>query len=331
MKRILIFAAAASMLFGVASCQKETASDKDDYATVVFSVEAPSLPQTKAFGDGTQDLKLLCAVYAHTFLGGRFEAEEGLLLDGGIAPQIVRGTTAEGNVKWEVTLSLVKKFKYDIVFWAQTVPAQGESPYTFVPDKAQIVATYDGDANDETRDAFYNVCTGYELTKTGVSIALRRPFAQINLGASDYDALTDLSITDLTSAVTTTTATVPNTLNLLDGTVEGAARIEFVKSAAPAGTEDAKNNIVVGTGTQARTYRLVGMNYILADTKDKNATVNLNMNFSYNGADLDIEVPNVPYARNYRTNIVGGFFTENNKFDIVIVPEFEDEDIIINN
>ena len=347
MKRLFSYFAAFATMFAIASCQEEIAQPDvlvdGDSKTVTFSVEAPTLPQTKAFGDGTQDLKLLCAVYVGagntigtpvgTFLGGKFEAEEEFLLPGGVAPQIVPGTTEDGMRKWDVTITLVKNFKYDIVFWAQTVPAKGLSPYTFVPEDAQIVATYAGDANDESRDAFYFLCDDYNvMNPTDSKVPLVRPFAQINLGAADYDALTHLGITDLTSAISSAkaTATVPNTLNLLDGSVEGAEEVSFVKTAAPVGEETAKNTIVIGTGADAKTFRLVGMNYILADVKTANPTVDLAMNFNYNNVDLDIDVPSVPYARNYKTNIVGNFFTDDAEFEVVIAPMFEKEDEIYN-
>lgn len=347
MKRLFSYFAAFATMFAIASCQEEIAQPDmpvdGDSKTVTFSVEAPTLPQTKAFGDGTQDLKLLCAVYVGagntigttegTFLGGKFEADDDILLPGGVAPQIVPGTTEDGMRKWDVTITLVKNFKYDIVFWAQTVPAQGLSPYTFVPEDAQIVATYAGDANDESRDAFYFLCDDYNvMNPTDSKVPLVRPFAQINLGAADYDALTHLGITDLTSAISSAkaTATVPNTLNLLDGSVEGAEEVSFIKTAAPVGEETAKNTIVIGTGADAKTFRLVGMNYILADVKTANPTVDLAMNFNYNNVDLDIDVPSVPYARNYKTNIVGNFFTDDAEFEVVIAPMFEKEDEIYN-
>lgn len=339
MKRLFSYFAAFATMFAIASCQEEIAQPDmpvdGDSKTVTFSVEAPTLPQTKAFGDGTQDLKLLCAVYVGagntigtpkgTFLGGKFEAEEEFLLPGGVAPQIVPGTT-DGMRKWDVTITLVKNFKYDIVFWAQTEDA----PYDFDEDNAKITTSYNTDANDESRDAFYYLCEGYSVMDSGSSkFSLERPFAQINLGAADYDALTHLDITDLTSAISSATATVPNTLNLLKRTVEGAEKVSFEKTAAPVGDVTA-NNIVIGTGADAKTFRLVGMNYILADVKTANPTVDLTMNFNYNNKDLDIDVPSVPYARNYKTNIVGNFFTDDAEFEVVIAPMFEEEDEIYN-
>ena len=54
--------------------------------------------------------------------------------------------------------------------------------------------------------------------------------------------------------------------------------------------------------------------------------------FNYNGKDLVISVPSVPYARNYKTNIIGTLFTGPAKFNVVVVPGFVDtfEEEIIN-
>ena len=305
--------AAIATLFAAASCQEELSQPdlmaEGDLQAVTFSVAAPAGLQTKALGDGMQDLDLEVAVYAGSQnAAGTLEA--GTLLTS-ITPQIVE---TESN-KWTVTLSLVKDYHYDIVFWAQVADA----PYTFSAKEKTVTATYETAANDEKRDAFYYLCENYNiLSDVDTKIFLTRPFAQVNLGAADYTALTALGINDLFSAVAATK--VPNVLNLLDGTVSGEADVKFVLAAAPVN----ESAIIVDN----KTYTLVGMNYILAAAEG--ATADMTLKFQYNGktTPFEIEVPAVPFKRNWRTNIYGNFFTGDVIYNVEIKPDFSGDENI---
>jgi hypothetical protein len=66
------------------------------------------------------------------------------------------------------------------------------------------------------------------------------------------------------------------------------------------------------------------MNYILATDKDTKDVTGL----FYHDKKVDgvsIEVNNVPYERNHRTNIIGNFFTEKVKVQLIVVEGFDDE------
>lgn len=345
--------AGLAVLAAAGSCQEpieqpvvETPVVELEYQDVTFNVAAPSGVQTKTtYGETvTFPTDLQVAVYVGE------DNEHGV--EGTYLPDVKQVITPKSdaaiNTEWEVTLSLVKNYHYDIVFWAQR---KDNAPYTIDWKEGKITADYKVAANDVTRDAFYHLCENYNFLnheKDGASykIALKRPFAQINLGASDYSDLVELyefvgkTDSDLQTRIMTSASaslSVPSVLNVLTGVADTPAAVEFdLAYTTPADGSynlvDPANDITV-TGTDAtgaqvtKSYRLVGTNYIFANvTKPENPTVDLTLTFAYNGRSFDLEVPNVPYARNYQTNILGNYFTSNAKFDVVIVPEFEKPD-----
>ena len=70
------------------------------------------------------------------------------------------------------------------------------------------------------------------------------------------------------------------------------------------------------------TYHWMSMNYILAAQTNSNIYGDIEATFHYNGCDLDVTIPSVPYRRNYRTNILGTLFTGPAKFNVEVVPGF---------
>ena len=313
MNKIFKFMALASLAV-VCSCQKEAtevAADSD-VQDVTFTVELPGVLQTKAenLGNGKTATKLYYAIYK----GG--SNEEGA--------QVVRvepkNTPAQpltlNDLKAEVTFQLVKNYKYDIVFWAQ---AEG-APYKFDQDKATVTVTdayTDADANDETRDAFFAMVDDYVVTSEKKSVPLYRPFAQINFCSDDYKNVSDLGLS-MTSTIEVSEASVPSVLNLLTGVADTPVAVKFNATTVPAAAGETVEVTLDDKGTK-KTYDNVAMNYILAGSQSANITA-LKGTFNYNNDKVVVDVPNVPYRRNYRTNIFGSLFTDNAVFQIEIKP-----------
>jgi hypothetical protein len=108
---------------------------------------------------------------------------------------------------------------------------------------------------------------------------------------------------------------------VLTGGVDGGAEVSFATQQIPYETGD-KVLLETGVGADKVTYHWMGMNYILASAD--HATIdNIHATFTYNGKDLVVDVPNVPYKRNYRTNILGNIFTSHAQFNVVIIPSYE--------
>ena len=303
MRRIISIISACAAFVLAASCQKEVQQAELQYQDVTFAVNMTAPEMTKALGDGSLAVLLDMAVYHD----GKHISSIQLP---GVDREGLNATIIGTPGKWRVTLTLAKNVKYDIVFWAH---AEG-APYKFNKAEHQIVVDYDGLANDEVRDAFYERVEGYVVTDTPVDVELRRPFAQINIGASDYDPyITDFGF-KMTSAIT---CKAPSVLDVLDGSVSGEVDVKFDLASIP---YESGNQVLTKVG--GVTYHWMAMNYILAAQSNTNIYGDMKATFHYNDSDLEVSIPSVPYRRNYRTNILGTLFTGPAKFDVEVVPGF---------
>ena len=303
MRRIISIISACAAFVLAASCQKEVQQAELQYQDVTFAVNMTAPEMTKALGDGSLAVLLDMAVYHD----GKHISSIQLP---GVDREGMNATIIGTPGKWRVTLTLAKNVKYDIVFWAH---AEG-APYKFNKAEHQIVVDYDGLANDEVRDAFYERVEGYVVTDTPVDVELRRPFAQINIGASDYDPyITDFRF-KMTSAIT---CKAPSVLDVLDGSVSEEVELKFDLAPIP---YESGNQVLTKVG--GVTYHWMSMNYILAAQSNTNIYGDIKATFHYNDSDLEVSIPSVPYRRNYRTNILGTLFTGPAKFDVEVVPGF---------
>ena len=303
MKKIFWIALAAAGFFAAASCQKEQSQTTvvEVEETVVLTVSIPQNIATKAYSDGKKATDLYYAVYDAIDPGSRllFKTDQPLKFE-------------DGSLSMSVELKLVKNYPYDIVFWAQSPDA----PYTFDPEaKTVTVNSYTTVANDEKRDAFYQLVEDYKVVSTPTNVSLYRPFAQINFGAVDYEEVTALGLSMMSKAEING---LPNVLNVLTRTASGSLNADFFASAVPAASGE-KLNI----NGDEDTYSYVSMNYVLAP-QDKGMLANVTGTFEYNNAEIVISVDNVPYQRNYRTNIIGEFFSGPAQFVVEIVPGFNE-------
>lgn len=304
MKKIFWIAAVATGLIAAASCQKEPVNGPEvegEEAVAVLTISIPEEIATKSYSDGKTATDLYYAVYDSQDQNKKF-------LFGIDQPLKFEN----GSLTKEVEIRLVKNYAYDIVFWAQAPGA----PYIFdMAAQTITVDNYTTKANDENRDAFYQVVEGYKIVSTPTKVDLYRPFAQINFGASDYDEVTALG---LTMASKVQISGLPNVLNVLDRTVDGAVNADFIETDVPA---------IYGEKLEVKgdkdTYGYVSMNYVLAPVA-KGMLDNVTGRFYYNNDEVVIPVTNVPYQRNFRTNIIGEFFTGPAHFIVEIIPIYDE-------
>ena len=291
MKKIFSFAMAAVLL--MAGCVKEDLSlnGNDGKVQVTFTAELPIEVSRAEVGDGTKADVVKYAIYG----------TDGVLFDGYNYQDLeVNGKTAT------LTLDLVKGQSYKIAFWAQNSSA----PYTFDRVAKTVVADYSGKdlSNNEIYDAFYAL---EPITVAGPdmkTVTLRRPFAQINLGATKDDVTKAKALGVEIDQSTVTLTDVHTTLNIYDGTLGTATTdVEFEWNTLPG--NDLKVKEVY--------YAYLAANYILAESE---ADVT-DLTFSIKDGDKVINTINVPavnYKRNYRTNILGRLLTSSVDFNIVI-------------
>jgi hypothetical protein len=160
----------------------------------------------------------------------------------------------------------------------------------------------------------------YVVKAEATAVSLFRPFAQINFCTDDYSRVTDLNHT-MTSTVEVAKAEVPSVLNLITGAVSIPVAVKFVATAVPAATGETIDVMVNGVKT---TYSNVAMNYILASDESVNLT-DMTATFNYNNDKVVVSVPNLPYQRNWRTNVFGSLFTVDAVFNIEVAPVFPND------
>lgn len=316
MKKIFSIAAAAAMIFGAASCQREDLlNGKDGDSKVVFNVEIPETAVTKAeMSDGSTVNELVWEVY--------------------VGDKRMYNGREKGSKQFVLELNLVTGQTYDLLFWAQTE----NNPYYDVDDLREINVKYDGPANDETRDAFYAARLGFQATgiATSETIKLYRPFAQINFGSApnDWDKAQPFITKDengnggLRSKVTM--KDVYTQFNVAKGDVVAASKADIktlTYDLCPASETEYTNDYLLykdANGNEIK-YGWVAMNYVLAP-KSEGAMSQVEASFVHNmnneNSALVKKVINVPFKQNYRTNILGEIFTGGNKFTVVIEPGF---------
>jgi len=219
------------------------------------------------------------------------------------------------------------------VFWAQS---PGVSFYKFDHATGTVTVDYTiGDSNDDTRDAFCAVHTFMVPDEPTFSrtVYLRRPFAQINFGASDFDPVEELGLTVISKVEMTGLYDV---YNILTGevTCSDAAKVtSFTANAVPRQWTPSEELKVNNTE-----YAYVAMNYVLAPVNEfdlagnvivnQKELANIKATFTYmnNNENIVVNVSSVPYQRNFRTNIVGDMFTTDVDISVIIDPEFYEPD-----
>ena len=280
------------MLF--TACQdEEVKAVVDGDTTVAITAQLPTGVSTRAYADGTTATKLTYAIY-----------------EKGQTTVLISGTATFDDRKTTVNVRLANGKTYDMLFWAQ---ADG-APYTFEPTTQKVTVDYAAAVGqDEKRDAFFKA---ERLTVDGTidkTIQLKRPFAQLNVGAQDFVAAKTAGF-----EATQTTVKVDNvytTLNLLDGTVEGETSVTYALANLP--TEDFPVTL-----TPAAKY--MSMDYLLV--ADYKALTNVTFTATNGTHNVERLYTNVPVQRNYCTNIYGNILTEEANFNIEIVPGFETPD-----
>ncbi|MEE1365346.1 MAG: DUF6562 domain-containing protein, partial [Muribaculaceae bacterium] len=288
MKKIIYSAMAVAML-ATTSCQDDLVNSfVGEEATVEFSISTPEIA-TRAFSDGLSATNLQYAIY---------DADGNELT----ALRKIDGTI---NGKTSIRLELKNNKSYQMVVWA----AAPNAPYTVdFSDKTMQVDYTNATCNDESRDAFYAYTTFTVNNHTTVDVELRRPFAQLNIGANDFDAAQNSGYAPTESKVTVDN--VYSTFNFATGNVGAPQTVTFDYANLPQNEEFP----VEGNDYLAMNYLLVG-----ADQELHNVTFEHKNNKEGDSKTIG----SVPLKRNYRTNIYGGLLTSTTDIHIEIKPAYK--------
>lgn len=277
---------------------------------VQFSLDIEGSINTRAISDGTTADQLMWAIFS----------EQGELIIPKTVKENVTGLTSDTGCTFSV--SLAKGKTYRAAFWAQSSQCQAYS----VSDDMKVTINYEGVNNDETRDAFFASSEPFVVDEsTMVSLVLKRPFAQVNVGAFPWDleyAVDSGLNPELSAAVI---KAVPNCVNLLDGSVEGEVDVNYTFAPVP----EEELLVDVDENGEKETYEYLSMSYILASPESSVCE----MQFTFSDVDGNSSftfqdgLGFVPVQRNWRTNIVGQILTGDMSFNIKIDPVYDGEQI----
>lgn len=333
MKRIISIVAAASMLFGAASCQREPIPGKEGDSKVTFNVVVPDeTVATRSISDGKTVDQLVWEVYVDNK-----EVYSGVVNESTINPYT-------GGRQFVLEIGLVSNLKYDILFWAQKSGENNDkNNYYYTEDLRNVHINKNAVSNLEECDAFYGRIRNFETGEniaTQNTVTLKRPFAQVNFASSPKDwekakpfvnVYTDGVEAGLRSKVVF--SNVYKAFNVMEADVTGRTySMTFEYNLSPASLDGNSyynvdgNNYINHNGAN---YGWIAMNYVFAP-KDGATIDKVTASFvhSKNTAETALvkEVVSVPFKQNYRTNILGEIFTGGNKFTVIVDPSFANPD-----
>lgn len=303
-KNLLKSIAFAALAIVAGACAKEqVASGDGETVEMTFNVDVPETTiTTKGLSDAAQVNELICQVF---------------LKDGNYTPVPDLNQTVEvKNKKAKVTFNLVKGQKYSFAFWAQV---KGTGYYDTGDLRAVKMNVGAVKANDPAMDAYFaqKDFTALSAPVTDITkntVTLYRAVAQVNFGTINSDRADKLEVVKSKIKLTE----VPTVFDVVRGYMDDAysvpATIEF-KENVPL----EEKLLVAGNK-----YDYLSTCYVFAykDQKLTDATAT----FWVGSTDRKVSVPNAPYKRNMRTNILGDLLTINQDFNIVLDPNFKGGD-----
>ena len=313
MKNIFRTLAIVALGFFATSC---VSADVDEVqmasgdGVVNFTLAAPQ-HNSRVIADGKSATDLTCAVY---------DANWNYLTT-------VKGEFTGGALTTTVSIRLVNAKTYNFVFWAE-VPGNPHYTKNFGTTPGEqvlepnITVNYNsnvaGDANDETRDAFFGKLLNLTINGTmNEYVPLKRPFAQINFGTLDTEAAKVGGFDITTATVSKFTTRAYTTLNLANGEATNEVDVEFTDNELP--VED----LYLMADTQKTTpYNWLAMNYILwPETEGSLSTCTMVITDNDTTPEsVEIKYPNAPVRRNWRTDLVGNLLTDNVIIEVEILP-----------
>ena len=342
MKRFLFALSAFAILSFAAGCTREAGdvSGEGDFVKATFNVSLEDDMDTKAISDGSQ---------VNFLIFWAFDKD-------GLPLQDLEQFVEVRDKKATITVKLIRGVEYNFAFWAQHRVERTEETYwvSYAPkvdDQGEYMKDDQGEyiiddtvpcmaplmgyeqmeeemMNNDQYDAFYAKCHVDPLdADLSQDVTLTRPLAQINLAVDSEDlevaTSNNLDMDGLTSAFDITGQ--KHFFKVFDGTASAfpvsVCPETLVYYFQPVPGDD------ITSGN--KTYKRLGMLYVLADEDPENLDVTFWLRTVQNGnVDVEIkrEIKNVPVRRNYRTNIVGKLFSVGGTFNVTVDPGFATPD-----
>lgn len=296
--------AIAAMAVLAGACAKEQVGPSDGETTEVsFNVEVPGVSMvTKGISDAASVNELICQLFIK-------EGNDYKLIQTYNAPVEAK--------KASLNMTLVKKQRYYVAFWAQ---AKGTGYYN-TENLQSVTINYDAvKANDPQMDAFWSsvelnlpALTEVELKKK-TNVTLYRAVAQVNFGSKTFDRADALSVKESTISMTG----VPNTFNALFGNKDNAYSGSVDQVTYKTNATITGEKLVVG-GTD---YDYLATAYVFASKLGSLTTASAKFTLT-NGKSTTVDLANVPIMRNMRTNILGNLLTFDAEWHVTVDSEFK--------
>ncbi len=325
MKKIFLSLMALAAALSMASCSNdEGAAHSGDLARVSFKISLGDAAATRAttFGDGTKCDLLVWEVY---------DAEGDVVA--GLSNK--KENAFNGGHTETVDFMLAKGQTYTFAFWAQNSACTDYVAYTeanggVTTNLENISISYNGAGNDESRDAFFGNTQPIQITgDLQEDIHLYRPFAQLNLAASDLTALETAGIQ--LGKVKIVVSNVATALDARTGKVYSPdTDVTFSLADVLCYKTDSEDNKTLELKYDVngiKEFPWIAMNYLLVNdpsTGKEGATANVTFTLTTQHADIVLYSSNTPLQRNWRTNVIAQL-TNTRIFNIIIEPDFDDE------
>ena len=279
------FAIAAMAVLAGACAKEQVGSADGETVEMTFNVD---VPETTITTKGLSDSKDVNEVICQVFLSSDHTLLESKTVD------FVGG-------KANVSFSLVKGQKYDFAFWAQV---KGTDYYNTSNLSAVKIDYSKAKANDANRVAFFEVKTGKPALAKSDKVTLKRAFAQVNFGGildtTRPDAIKNVLESRIIMKNLASTIDLFNT-NTIAGYTDNVEKVTFDKNSVISNEKLNVNGV---------DYQYFATAYVPAPSVNRILTDAVARLWLDSGFSVDVNAPNVPIKRNYRTNILGNFFND---------------------
>ena len=333
-KLTLLLSLAVLLLMG--SCAKDDpfGIDSGDKVIYKFTAQLPGYIQSRAIGDGKSADELFFWV---------FDENHNEL------PELRQHNIAFENGVATVEVPLTPGHTYSFAFWAQN-----EDCTSYTPNVSDISVKYTKKttlANDDNRDAFYNIIEDITVSADNQiveeQIKLFRPLAQLNYGISPV-ALEEAKKAgfDLEGAkVSVWISNAYKKFGLLEkGPIEKGSNkqaVTFQMNDLPPADEpllikaldENRQPILDENGEPVyNSYVWLSFNYFVTETGEQPELIDTYIEIeTKDGKKFNSgKITNKPVLGYRRTNILLDSFTEDVKFDVVIDDQFDNYDHVVN-
>lgn len=313
----------AATMFFASSCSKEQISSNapvGDQVTVTLTADLGAI-ESRAISDGLSVNEVAWAIYLH----------------GSTTPlPDFQGVLPINGKEGKLEVRLVTGRSYDIALFAyhtenptdKQVNVATPAPKYYVVDWSNnIVAVQYPNGpianDDDARDCFWFVRENLEVNAPiNETFTLNRPLAQLNFGVTAQDTA-DAAAAGLVVSQSKIKASTYTQFNVLTGKCTGdLVEYTFAQNDVP--------SQALKVGNVEYTY--IGTAYLLVNDGEPlkdNVSITIYDNDANKTEINTLSYDNVPFKRNYRTNILGALLTNPIEFNIVVDERFNEPDFIV--